>query len=158
LPIHWRGAKEFVVSSSRIAFLAILFMVLLFSALSQVPTSEKPDQAGAVQSGIALRAHTRLVVVDVVATDNKDRPVPDLNIDDFTMLEEGKPQKISHFSFQHPGAAPPATPPLPPDVVKRAAVQRQQPERHAARHAERGLCRTSLYQGRVGQVSGHCED
>jgi len=48
--------------------------------------------------------------VDVVALDEKGQPVTDLQADDFTVLEDGKPQKISDFSFHRPGtgAAPPA--------------------------------------------------
>ncbi|HWF04070.1 MAG TPA: VWA domain-containing protein, partial [Candidatus Angelobacter sp.] len=47
-----------------------------------------------------LRANTRLVVVDVVATNSKGEAVPDLKAEDFTVLEDGKPQKISAFSFK----------------------------------------------------------
>jgi VWFA-related protein len=47
-----------------------------------------------------LRANTRLVVVDVVATNSKGEPVPDLKVEDFSVTEDGKPQKISAFSFK----------------------------------------------------------
>jgi len=50
-----------------------------------------------------LRTNTRLVVVDVVATDGKGEPVQDLKADDVRVLEDGNPQKISSFSF-HSGA------------------------------------------------------
>ena len=63
------------------------------SASPQTPSSASP-------STTVLRATTRLVVVDVVATDSKGEPVLDLTADDFTVLEDGKPQKISGFSFQ----------------------------------------------------------
>ena len=81
------------------------------------------QQPPVYQSPETLKANTRLVIVDVVATDNHGQPVSDLTVDDFTMLEEGKPQKISHFSFQHPGemqAAPMRS--LPPNVVSNAPV------------------------------------
>jgi hypothetical protein len=35
-----------------------------------------------------------MVVVDVVATDNKGVPVPDLKADDFTVQEEGQEQPV----------------------------------------------------------------
>ena len=57
------------------------------------------------QSTPVLRANTRLVVVDVVAIDSKGDPVPDLTADDFTLMEDGKPQKISGFSFQRASGA-----------------------------------------------------
>lgn len=57
-------------------------------------------QPSVYQSSTVLRATTRLVVVDVVATDSKGDPVPDLKAEDFTLLEDGKQQKISGFTFQ----------------------------------------------------------
>jgi len=77
------------------------------------PPQEKPP---AGQSPNVLKASTRLVVVDVVATDHSGAAVGDLSIDDFTVLENGVTQKISSFGFQHPmGIA--ATPlSLPPNV------------------------------------------
>ncbi len=44
------------------------------------------------------------MVVDVVATD-KDGAVIDLKGDDFTVLEDGKEQKIRVFNFQQPHAS-----------------------------------------------------
>src|SRR5262249_36010893 len=56
--------------------------------------------------------------VDVVATDSKGQPVPDLKAEDFTVLESGAPQKISDFSFQHPGQVKASQPrSLPSNVV-----------------------------------------
>lgn len=49
-----------------------------------------------------LRVTTRLVVVDVVAADKRGHAVADLNAKDFTLLEDGKPQQIRVFSFEHP--------------------------------------------------------
>ena len=44
-----------------------------------------------------LRVNTRLVEVDVVVR-SKGAPVADLNQDDFTVLDNGKPQKIAAFN------------------------------------------------------------
>lgn len=50
-----------------------------------------------------------MVVVDVVATDNKDFPIKDLKVDDFTVQEEGQAQAVRAFSFhqteQEPASA-----------------------------------------------------
>jgi VWFA-related protein len=50
-----------------------------------------------------------MVVVDVVATDNKDLPIKDLKADDFTVQEEGQAQAVRAFSFhqteQEPASA-----------------------------------------------------
>ncbi len=43
-----------------------------------------------------------MVVVDVVARDSKGKPVSDLKQEDFTVLEDGKEQKVRIFNFQHP--------------------------------------------------------
>jgi hypothetical protein len=57
--------------------------------------SSSPQQETAVSpSNMVLRTTTRLVVVDVVTVDSKGEPVLDLKADDFTILEDGKPQKI----------------------------------------------------------------
>jgi VWFA-related protein len=80
--------------------------------------SGQQSQSQIYQSQETVKANTRLVVVDVVATDSHGQPVTDLTVDDFTMLEQGQTQKISHFSFQHPGTAPATVPrSLPPNVV-----------------------------------------
>jgi VWFA-related protein len=44
-----------------------------------------------------LRATTRLVVLDVVVTGKSGKPAPNLTKDDFTILEDGKPQAIASF-------------------------------------------------------------
>jgi len=64
--------------------------------LSQT-TSDQPQDV--LHSDQTLRTNTRLVVVDVVATDSKGQPVPDLKPGDFTLLEDGKPQKDQWLQF-----------------------------------------------------------
>lgn len=71
----------------------------------------QPQQRRTVfESATVLRATTRLVVLDVVATNHKGEVITDLKAADFTLLEDGKPQEIAAFSFQHP--APAGTAPL----------------------------------------------
>lgn len=41
---------------------------------------------------------TALVVLSATALDNKGRPITDLRRDDFRILEDGRPQKVEHFS------------------------------------------------------------
>lgn len=68
---------------------------------------------------VVVRSTTRLVVVDVVATDHKDSVVDDLEEKDFSLLEDGQEQKISVFAFQHPVPAAAASqrfPELPPNM------------------------------------------
>jgi VWFA-related protein len=61
-----------------------------------------------------IRSTTRLVQVNVAAEDRKGQPAGDLTREDFTVLEDGKPQTLAVFavekgeSMARPGAALPA--------------------------------------------------
>jgi hypothetical protein len=72
------------------------------AAPAPAQASEKEQKPAPVyESATVLKSITRLVVVDVVAT-GKEGPVTDLKQDDFTILEDGKEQKIRVFNFQQP--------------------------------------------------------
>jgi VWFA-related protein len=107
--------------SKRAALLPALFVLAIFSA-TFCQNSPTPQQNQDVyQSQTVLRANTRLVILDVVATDAKGQPVKDLQRDDFTVLENGQPQKISDFTYRHPGGeAPMRQAQLRPNVVSNA--------------------------------------
>lgn len=83
--------------------------------------AQTSKQSDVLQSQDKVKAATRLVVVDVVVTDKQGEPVKDLKPEDFNVLENGAPQKISDFAFNHlEVAAPSATRQLPPNVVTNA--------------------------------------
>src|SRR5258708_4760476 len=63
-----------------------------------------PSAPKAYESATVLKIKSRLVVVDVVAQDNKGKPVTDLKAEDFTVIEDDKQQNIRSFSFQSPGS------------------------------------------------------
>jgi VWFA-related protein len=87
-------------------FLLPMFILLLCLVMLGLPSSSQTasDQSQAVvHSDQVLRTNTRLVVVDVVATDNRGELIGDLKPGDVTMLEDGKAQKISSFTFHPPG-------------------------------------------------------
>jgi VWFA-related protein len=75
------------------------------------------------ESSTVLKAITRLVVVDVVATNKNGQSVTDLKPTDFTVLEDGVPQQVRSFSFQNGrqlsvATAKPASPKsLPSNIV-----------------------------------------
>jgi VWFA-related protein len=71
----------------------VLIFVLMATSFAQQKSAK--DETSTV-----LRVKTRLVVVDVVARDSKGAPVTDLKQDDFTVLEDGKQQKIRIFNFR----------------------------------------------------------
>jgi VWFA-related protein len=110
-----------IVGRSFARLSALVFsLVLIASAVAQdAQTSPKPqpDPLVVFQSQQVLRSTTRLVVVDVVVTDEKGNFIPDLKAEDFIVNEDGKPQKISDFSVHHPGATAQAPAPLPANVT-----------------------------------------
>jgi len=71
---------------------------------SPVDTNATP----ANQQPEVIRSSTRLVQLSVIAQDGKGEPITGLKKEDFTVLDEGKPQNIAFFSC---GASPPASPP-----------------------------------------------
>lgn len=76
--------------------------VLLTIAMA-VPAQEQPT----------FRTNTRLVVLNVFAKDKSGKDLLDLRKEDFTVLEDGKPQRISIFELQRldtPVSAPEAVP------------------------------------------------
>ena len=63
-----------------------------------VPASQLGAQDFAEPRPPVFHAETRQVVVDVVVADHGGHFVPGLKAADFTVLEDGKPQKISAFA------------------------------------------------------------
>ncbi len=84
--------------------------ILLAARQSPPPASATP----ATQQPEVIRSSTRLVQLSVIAQDGKGNPLSGLKKEDFTVLDEGKPQNIAFFSC---GAPPSAAPPpaLPPN-------------------------------------------
>lgn len=70
-----------------------------------------------VQSIPTFKAKTRLVLLDVVVTNNKGEPVTGLKKGDFEVFEDGGPQLVLTFE-EHKGASPTQIklPPMPPNV------------------------------------------
>jgi VWFA-related protein len=94
--------------------LSFLFLVNAFAQTGS-SSAQGPDRSQTV-----IRATTRLVILDVVATDSKGEFLSGLKAEDFTALEDGKPQRISAFSFHKPAETPAPPRQLPPDVVTNA--------------------------------------
>jgi len=98
---------------------AMTFAVSCFAQQSApAATKDAPAAAQAQQpayeTSTVLKVKSRLVVVDVVARDGKGVPITDLKQEDFTVLEDGKEQKLRIFSFQHPEDSVATAPPQAP--------------------------------------------
>src|ERR1700749_960288 len=109
LPMQWRTLA--------------LFSALLSSYGSHlsIASAQQTSTTNSSQTP-TLRANTRMVVVDVVATDSKGQPTPDLKAEDFTVFEDGKPQTISAFNYERTGSNITVSTQvqLPPSVVTNA--------------------------------------
>src|ERR1700742_3802648 len=92
------------VSLTGAAALTLLFACLLHG---QSPAQAPPENAAAnssQNSGAVLRVHVNLVVVPVVVRDASGRAVGSLRAEDFTLLDNNKPQQIVSFSVEKPAA------------------------------------------------------
>ena len=93
-----------------LTFTAIMALAALCFAQQNAPAGAPAKDASATAQGqqptyetsAVLKVKSRLVVVDVVARDGKGAPVTDLKQEDFTVLEDGKEQKLRIFNFQQP--------------------------------------------------------
>jgi VWFA-related protein len=107
-------------------------------ALAQNPPARPPARAAA-QSDDVIRVNVNLVQVDAVVADAHGKLVEDLTKEDFEILQDGKPQSITNFSYvsTRPGQPPaPAAasargrkavnnPAAPPPVPVRAGQARR---------------------------------
>jgi len=65
------------------------------------------------QSPTVIRIDVNLVQVDAVVTDSKNKHISNLKAEDFEVLQDGKPQTITNFSYIASGIAPPVITPSP---------------------------------------------
>lgn len=106
---------------------AVLTALTLALPAQQPPATE---QAQTEQKDVVFKASSSLVVIDVTVRDKSGKEVSSLKADDFIILEDGKPQKLSVFEFQKlndasPAAAPDA-PPAPKPGAPAVAAKAQQ--------------------------------
>jgi VWFA-related protein len=121
-----------------------LLTQLGFSALAQqpTPTPRSPEQRPASQdiqkpeSDEVVRITTNLVQVDAVVTDSHGKVVTDLKPEEIKILEDGRQQKITNFSYnvtetptaparrEKSAATDKNAPPLPPARLKLEDVRR----------------------------------
>jgi VWFA-related protein len=83
------------------------FALCLLTAISVF--AQQPNQTAPVDEDDVVKITTQLVQLDAIVTDDKGNQVTDLTADDFEILQDGKPQKITNFSYTNtvsPNAAP----------------------------------------------------
>lgn len=86
-----------------ISSLAAFSLIAFSFVLGQGNTVPAPNSAPQTP---VFHASSRLVVVDVIATNGKGEAVSGLTAHDFTVLEDGRPQKIADFSARIDPKAP----------------------------------------------------
>ena len=74
----------------------VTFAATLVSLLSAQTTSQQ-----SAQTGFTFKVQSDVVLVNVVARDKQGNPVQDLKREDFTLLEDGKPQHIDSFDSEN---------------------------------------------------------
>lgn len=79
----------------KVAPFAALFVFCLSAFGQQTPTPE----AAPNQENDVVKITTKLVQLDLIVVDKDGQQVRNLTAADFTVLEDGKPQKISNFSY-----------------------------------------------------------
>jgi VWFA-related protein len=80
------------------------------TATQGLPGEQRPGPPG------TIRVRVGLVPVDVIVTDDRDRPVTDLKQEDFQIYENGRLQEIRHFSIETLTAAAPG--PSKPSTIR----------------------------------------
>ena len=74
------------------------------SSVVQSSSSQNSPEMATQESATTFRVNVKEVLVRVVARDSKGNAVGNLTKDDFQIFDKGKPQVITHFSVEQPGA------------------------------------------------------
>ena len=99
-----------------LACLLVLALLAPVRAQQQPAPSQQPVAPAADED--VVRITTNLVQLDLVVTDRNGRQVTDLRPSDFEILEDGRPQQITHFNYVNAAPAEAAT--VAPPVDKSA--------------------------------------
>ncbi len=78
----------------------IALCLLCLTTEAQVQETTQPVQSGNQQAP-TLSVTAREVLLDVVVNDSSGNPVTGLGVSDFTVTEEGEPQRLTHVEEHH---------------------------------------------------------
>jgi VWFA-related protein len=119
-----------LVTLGALAFVGLLVAVLSAATIPAQTGPSEPDQA-------VIRVSVNRVQLEVQTTDSKGHHVTDLRAEDFEILDNGKPQKITNCAYVRLGGGtasaqtvaatagqPESRPPIPSHELAREQVQR----------------------------------
>src|SRR5712664_284688 len=75
----------------------LLFIFTMFLFLVPAQSQEKKEAKKSAEQDDVIKVTSNLVSLDVIVKDKKGKPVTDLKAEDFTVSENGVPQKIEFF-------------------------------------------------------------
>lgn len=121
------GFWAHVLALATFVLIPAIFRMTSRAAAQEAPATQTKDASGQA----TLRATVRQVLVDVVVTDRKNHPVPGLQQEDFSVLEDGKPQTIVYFEAHRPrvdavAAKAPTLPELPSNTFSNLSAGNNQ--------------------------------
>jgi VWFA-related protein len=90
--------RKFVVAGFLLALACWLFPWGSLALPQNKQDTGKGQKAQSNPDANTVRIDTELVQIDIVVSDKQGKMVSDLKREDFQILEDGKPQTISHFS------------------------------------------------------------
>src|SRR6266852_7245634 len=77
--------------------LNLLAISALFLSFMPVPAQQKKETNKSADDDDVIKVTTNLVSLDVIVKDKKGKAITDLKPEDFTVFENGVPQKIQFF-------------------------------------------------------------
>lgn len=108
-----------VASLAALAAVALLAVSLRAQQIQQVPAKNQQKPS------FTMRVQSEMVLVNVSARDKKGNFVKGLTANDFTVLEDGKAQKIVHFDIENVDA-------VQPGAIEQTNLLNSQPNANAA--------------------------
>ncbi len=78
----------------------ILISAAVFSSAANAQSVPPPPSSPSTTSTPVLRVSSRVVQLNVIVQDKDGQPVTDLTKNDFTILDQGRPERISSFVLQ----------------------------------------------------------
>ena len=131
--MYARRSRQPNVAWSTVAIFSLAFFSLSSAIVGQQTGSQRPTSQ---ETDDVVRISTKLVQIDAVVTDDKGKPVTNLRAEDFEILEDGKLQEITNFSYiklrqasSGQNITDAATSPLEGPPPNRRSLQPNQPRR-----------------------------